>query len=463
MLPRLTLIWLFLLLAIPLAAQEPAPADLIRQLGSSQFQERENASRALDRLGEKALKELAKAARDPDIETRRRALQLYKKIQERLLAERILKPRQIRLQFKNTALSKAFDQVKFQIGIIHGVEHSKPDTLLNLDTGMVSVWDALQQFWRASGYSLLDTPPRRLPWGESVLRDLEEPYLAEGVYGLSFRKIPAVPQDSRGPFLFRALPGPVKKDPSYAFFLEVRPDPQTGVQAIEALRFTKILNSQGDPNLLLWSKMPSDGSELDVSKYPWPKEARNYEKTPAFLIPVLKNPENTTTRYKEIQGSLTARFMVPHPAFVIKDLAKAQGKRLVEPGGASLTLLEMETLDEGDIYLRLQLNHFEPLVHNAPGPRVVRPRPGFVAFLGPADLAAQSLEVRDGQGRLLPRLKMTSIPLPNKEATGVELHLTFQGPVNAREPLRLVLHTYYPLSVDVPFTLRDVPLRMRER
>ncbi len=87
---------------------------------------------------------------------------------------------------------------------------------------------------------------------------------------------------------------------------------------------------------------------------------------------------------------------------------------------------------------------------------MVRPRPGFVAFRGPADQAADSIELMDARGRHLPRVKASSRPLANKTLTGVELQLTFQAPAHPEEPLRLVLNTFHPLAVEVPFTLRNV-------
>jgi hypothetical protein len=66
----------------------PDVAQLIRQLGSDSFAEREAASRRLAALGEPALGPLREAgARSDDVEVRRRANRLVKLIQGRLLGE----------------------------------------------------------------------------------------------------------------------------------------------------------------------------------------------------------------------------------------------------------------------------------------------------------------------------------------------------------------------------------------
>jgi WD40 repeat protein len=66
----------------------PAIARLISQLGSKRFKEREAAAKALEKMGEKALPALRKAAvHHPDAETRRCALVLVKAINKAISGE----------------------------------------------------------------------------------------------------------------------------------------------------------------------------------------------------------------------------------------------------------------------------------------------------------------------------------------------------------------------------------------
>ena len=73
--------------AIRSAAEEASPAQteqeikrLIDQLGSKRFQDREQAARALSRLGSSALASLKEASRSSDAEVRRRAQQLVERM-----------------------------------------------------------------------------------------------------------------------------------------------------------------------------------------------------------------------------------------------------------------------------------------------------------------------------------------------------------------------------------------------
>jgi uncharacterized protein (TIGR03067 family) len=73
-----------LILAAPTAAPGAAEIDqLIRQLGSPQFEDREAAVRRLEAIGEPALEALHKAARSADAEVRRRARGLLELIEGR--------------------------------------------------------------------------------------------------------------------------------------------------------------------------------------------------------------------------------------------------------------------------------------------------------------------------------------------------------------------------------------------
>ena len=80
-------------LGLALLAATPAPAEtadakkitqLIEQMGSSSFEERQKASDALDAVGEPALEALRKATKSTDAEVRKRATDLVSRIEARV-------------------------------------------------------------------------------------------------------------------------------------------------------------------------------------------------------------------------------------------------------------------------------------------------------------------------------------------------------------------------------------------
>ena len=64
-------------------------AKLIKQLGSDSFDDREEASKALDAIGEPALGALKKASKSDDAETQKRADELVKNISKRVETARL--------------------------------------------------------------------------------------------------------------------------------------------------------------------------------------------------------------------------------------------------------------------------------------------------------------------------------------------------------------------------------------
>jgi hypothetical protein len=129
-------------------------ARLVEQLGSDSFAEREAASRDLERIGAAALEALRKAARSSDIETRRRAEALVKKIGKEVASREVLQAKQVHLRFKDTPLSEAVAELAKQSG--YDVALDDPNSKLKertvtLDTGEVPFWKAVDLLCRAAG------------------------------------------------------------------------------------------------------------------------------------------------------------------------------------------------------------------------------------------------------------------------------------------------------------------------
>src|SRR5438132_13652747 len=81
------------------AAESAASAEkiskLIEKMGSSEFEDREEAQKQLDAIGEEALDALKKATSNEDTEIRRRAEELGKKIERRTESRQVLRPTQV--------------------------------------------------------------------------------------------------------------------------------------------------------------------------------------------------------------------------------------------------------------------------------------------------------------------------------------------------------------------------------
>src|SRR5579859_6287667 len=117
------------LTALPTNAAEPADAakieKLIEKLGSSKFDERDQANKDLDAIGVPALEALRKATKSSDAEVSRRSADLVKLIEKRAESQTVLKPTKIHLVFKDTPVGEAVDEFKKKTGyniVIHDPE-----------------------------------------------------------------------------------------------------------------------------------------------------------------------------------------------------------------------------------------------------------------------------------------------------------------------------------------------------
>jgi hypothetical protein len=133
---------------------------LVAQLGSDDYREREQASRALSELGGPAIRSLQQALGSPDLEVRRRARELLPRIELRLVRQRALAPRRVRLRCKDLPVARAVALLARESGnevVLYDPKHALKDRKVTLDTGETTFWDALDQLCAKAG--LLDWDP----------------------------------------------------------------------------------------------------------------------------------------------------------------------------------------------------------------------------------------------------------------------------------------------------------------
>src|SRR5437868_14927277 len=75
-------------------------AELVKKLGSMNYNEREKAKRDLEAIGMPALEQLRQAGKDSDLETKTRCEKLIKKLEDKLAADTLLAPKKVNLGFK---------------------------------------------------------------------------------------------------------------------------------------------------------------------------------------------------------------------------------------------------------------------------------------------------------------------------------------------------------------------------
>jgi hypothetical protein len=165
-----------LALAVPAAAGEPSastPSQLVQQLGSDDYREREAAVAALTRAGPGATAALREAAKSDDPEVRQRAAAILLKLQRAETSRERLAAKTVRLDYKDVPLGTAFADLRKRTGLNLALDPARlgdPLRKVTCSTGEVTVWEALDAFCAAAGLreefrDELEPPKRPHPLG----------------------------------------------------------------------------------------------------------------------------------------------------------------------------------------------------------------------------------------------------------------------------------------------------------
>ena len=127
--------------------------QLIKQLGSTKYSEREKAQRELEQIGMPALEPLRKATKDNDLEVSRRSQELVKKLVDKITAQALLAPKMVNLSFKDTPLTKAIEELRkqsgYEISFQFGRALASSERTVTLETGEVTFWEAFDKLCQA--------------------------------------------------------------------------------------------------------------------------------------------------------------------------------------------------------------------------------------------------------------------------------------------------------------------------
>ncbi len=141
-----------LVLLLSLAGQQGDPSQLVEQLGSPRFNEREAATEALKRMGAQALTALREATRNEDIERRTRATNLLSEIEARIMVE----PTLVKLGYRNRSIlevvSDLGEQASVNIALFPENAQVWNEKRITLETAEpVPFWEAIDRLCRESG------------------------------------------------------------------------------------------------------------------------------------------------------------------------------------------------------------------------------------------------------------------------------------------------------------------------
>jgi hypothetical protein len=467
---------------------------LINQLGSSTYADREEAGKALDEIGAPALEALRKAAQAKDAEIRRRSAALVRRIEGRVENAQLLAPHYVRLSYKDAPLADAVaDLAKktgFVITLAEGQVKAEGRTV-TLDTGAVPFWEAFDRFCAAAG--LAETTAKAAPaaakgntvvmgsvvviggggvrTGPTDITKPETPDKPEPIL-LGDGKARELPAHYAGSLRVAAQPadvavaGQTKGAGEYLLGLDVAAEPSLRFQRPLGLRIDKAIDDQGQvlkQQPVSFSKPQANrgNPSMIINGVPY------YPDDPAAdavtrQVPVkLGQGDKPARALKELSGTLVGLvYAAPQTLAAVDDVNQATGKVVQGAGGSWLKVLEVAKQEDGTVKVRFLVetppkaaedNSAVPINMNV----MINGRK--VSNTGSDEpLSGQNFELADAKGKLFEMVKATDTG--KRAGSARELEVVYQPADGQGEPAKFTYVGRRSAIVEVPFTLKDVPL-----
>lgn len=489
---------------------------LIERLGSDIYEDREQARAELEVLGTAALPQLRIAARAPDAEIARRAAGVIAVTEEKLLTDKLLAPRRLRLTVRDTPIAQAVNELAAISRYPLKLEGEPTDRTVTLDTGETTFWDALYQLCRRAELIekpiVVPPPDLATPSGfggrvkrvglpisvGSTPKSLQPPAAVPIV--LIPGKFQDLPTCQVGSVRIRVLPPAPSSTKAAAtsgevqLVFEVTGEPRLHNLGVVALH--RLDEALDDRAQLL---------ALSLSPHPSPSAALNFPTGGGGLIingnvvinggkivinrgnviingvpvggPSIPAPASRTltvhldrgaksaSSLRTLSGVLLVQTLTePEPIVTVDKIMGAVGRTVKAADGRILEVLAVEKLPNGDIQIKAAGKN--PIGANAGG-----------AMLGNANIVINGMNLNNlnfGGTDPLTRCQPTLQSATGKAytlaavaddqielANGQPVHTityAFRPQPGQDEPAQLTLSAQRQVTIRVHFTLRDVPL-----
>ncbi|MCI0461387.1 MAG: hypothetical protein L0Z62_30935 [Gemmataceae bacterium] len=455
-------------------------ATLVMQLGSAKYLEREAATQALDEIGAPALPALRSAIRHEDAEIRRRAEELVRNIERRLEASKLLEPRRLRLVYKDTPIPEAVRDLAKRTGYPIQLQ-TDPVTFakrkITLETADLPFWEAFDQFCQQAGLVERDllTGPRPSVQiadgaGRVVQRAYDMPGSLDTRWVLVEGKAPVVPGCRSLAVRVLALPSTATARNralaagEYALTLDVCPEAKLLWQSILEVRVERAVDEQDQP---LSQVGPTPGYSGDGVRH-WDGATSLPLTSPRRIQIPFRSGALPSKMLKEVSGTIAAEVQTPRqPLLTVENVLQTAGQTFRGAAGESLKVSDILHQPGGLVRLRVEIE--QPLPAPAlwgrgaliRGNRVIAMN-GRVRGVMLRDFnvgGPPNLTLLDAAGQEVPLQVTDSEVTAGGNGMTQRLLVGFRRAEGQPEATKLILHGRRSLLLEVPFTLRDVPLQ----
>lgn len=471
------------------AAQTTDPYEAKTQmLTHPRYAEREKATRELEEAGEPALKALRFACNSRDLELRHRAETIVSRIERVQLSRKLLVAPQLHLKFEKTPLQQAIHEVASKTGLRLQMDakDAAPQRTISLDTGIVPFWQAIQGFYDAAGLvenDALPNSPAAPDHNRVLLPPPRNRMTSVGAVENQVRVIAGkgtpLPADLSKALRVRVVSPAYALNKSEAatgevkFYLDV--DAAKGIELQEILG-VEVLKALAKDNRELACAFPTPAMQPNF----YGEQMLMVQKVvilngelvmddgrpiDPYLPITLKMGGTRPEALSEFHGVLVARILAPSASIVaISDVF--QGKEQSQSrDGLTITVKSFEEETNNLATLRVQVQttgtsinellNFPVQVRGKLRPFIRINRGGTVASGSPSEF-----QLKDADGKQA-KIVATRIMASNSAGASVtqDLELKIEKPTRGLKDITLSLNGRRPATVEMPFVLRNVPVR----
>jgi hypothetical protein len=462
--------------AVATAAETPPPdiARLVEQLGSDDYEVREEATKALAKLGPAAIPFLEAAANGDNPEAARRAASLIPRIRLAADSQTLLKPRIVRLAYKNVPLVFAVADLRERTELPLVLDPESVGDMLRpvtCETSELPVWEALAAFCKAAGLResfTLELEAPKPPANRTYYFTPVRPDAGRVPINLIDGKEHELPGSRSRAVRVLALPASfpghrvMLGKGQVEFCLDITPQSGLIWQANPAVRITRVVDDEGRTG---GAGSPTPAPRLEPLPPNWngPRMAQfdnSGSPLPAAFLPnprVVRVPLRIATpsakSLRVLEGSVIGEVLVPGQTLAsISDPSNFINRTITGPNNLRVTVLGIETAAD-HVRVRVQSTAPSPwlarLRNNGPGP--LWPEPPRTEGM------TNQWKAFDAAGSPIPASSSDLLDIRDDGVTLTCIH-QFNYPRDRGVPARMCLVGPRTVVVELPFKLEHVPL-----
>lgn len=416
-------------------AQTTPPSNFdswIEQLGDEDFRKRDQAVQLLQAQGAAALPALRKAINHPDLEIRRRALELIPTLE--MLA--VLAPRRITYKAVNKPLQDIFNEITRQTGLKVEFWANNPQQSYSVDFRDKTFWEALDMLCRDANLVVQNG------YGDDRIRLNQQngyvPYLVhQGAFRFTANNIHQARSIDLS--LVNRDAGPGQKHESLTFGFTVFVEPRLSILGMGEVKLTSAYDNEN--NSLLTEQSAPDPEAVWMAARRWSSGRYGNRSNTIQTSVNLRRVSEKASTIKVLRGSVPVNLLAEQkPVVLAEKVLGVKGKKM-KVDTTSFILHEVVELPTKQIQVKISITEENKDSND----------------FSWMNTMYQRLQLLDEKGT---PFQTYGTSWGNSGPNHVDLTLTFGQPANGKgePPSKLVFMSWNTVTHLLTFEFKDIPL-----